>query len=194
MYSTVLTILLPKTNRPRVDQTLKLLGGFGGDVNVSDDLVNTEAFREILAELPPCKLALNCVGGDVATDMARCLANGATMVTYGGMSKRPLTLPYELFNYKQLNLRGFWVSKWHSEHSSAERSVMLNEICQLIREKKLSFLFEMHDFDDFHHALKTSLEPFRLRKIVLNMDHPDRMEEHDNRPESDYSIFETTVV
>lgn len=188
------TINIIRSDRPRVDQTLKLLGGFGGDINVTDDMVNTETFREILADLPPIKLALNCVGGEVATDMARCLANGATMVTYGGMSKRPLTLPFELFNYKQLNLRGFWVSKWHSEHTAAERSVMLNEICKLIRENKLSFLFELHDFDDFHHALKTSLEPFRFRKIVLNMDHPDRLEEHDKRHPSDYFIFETTVV
>lgn len=60
--------------------------------------------------------------------------------------------------------------------------------------KKLSLLFEMHDLDDFAYALEKSQEPFRLRKVVLNLDFPDRMKLHDAKPESDYGIFETTVA
>ena len=37
-------------------------------------------------------LALNCVGGKSASNLTRIMAPGATMVTYGGMSKRPLQL------------------------------------------------------------------------------------------------------
>ena len=180
--------------RPNPEETLRMLAGFGGDVNVLDSYVNTPGFREIMSELPPCKLALNCVGGNLAADMARCVTIGGTMVTYGGMSKRPISIPFDLINYKQLNLKGFWVSKWHLEHGAEEKSAMINDIASMIRAKRLSFLLEVHDFDDFNYALEKSLEPYRLRKIVLRMDYPDRMKEHDARPESDYDVFETTLV
>eukprot|EP01041_Mallomonas_annulata_P003834 gene3836-7637_t len=190
----VKTINIVRADRVDADNTLRLLSGYGGDVNVLDTFVNTPGFREILSELPPCKLALNCVGGELVTDMARCLPEGATIVTYGGMSKRPVTIPYELLTYKQLNLRGFWVSQWHKNDDGKERTAMLTDISNMIRDKKLSFLFEMHDFDDFNYALEKSQEPCRLRKVVLNMDYPDRLKEHDARPADDYFVFETTVV
>jgi trans-2-enoyl-CoA reductase len=34
-----------------------------------------------------CPTALNCVGGAAAAEVARMLAPGGTLVTYGGMSK-----------------------------------------------------------------------------------------------------------
>lgn len=83
----VKTINIVRSDRPDVDNTLRLLSNAGGDVNFADNYLNTDAFREIVNELPPIKLGLNCVGGDVVTDMARVLGTNATMVTYGGMSK-----------------------------------------------------------------------------------------------------------
>lgn len=68
---------------------------------------------------------------------------------------------------------------------------MLKDIASAVREKQLSFFFEKYDFDDFPQALKKAQEPFRLRKVLLNMDHPDRLKEHDSRPESDYDRFDT---
>ena len=92
----------------------------GGDVNVFDTYLNSADFNEVVKDLPPIKLALNCVGGQCATDLARALAPGGTMVTYGGMSKQPLSIPHDLLTYKQLNLRGFWIADWYATHSREE--------------------------------------------------------------------------
>lgn len=172
---------------------LRLLSNLGGDINIPDSYLHTADFKELITELPPIKLALNCVGGEVATDMARVVGSGATMVTYGGMSKQPLAVPADLLAAKQLSLKGFWISQWFESHSIAERKTMLDEITTMIKNKKLSFFFELHDFDDFAFALKKSQEPFRLRKVVLNLDYPDRLKEHDARPSSDYEVFETSA-
>ena len=37
------------------------------------------------------------------------------------------------------------------------------------------------------------MEPFRLRKILLNLSPPDRLEQHDDLTEEDYEVFETTA-
>lgn len=51
---------------------------------------------------------LNCVSGDPTKDMTRFLAEGATLVSYGAMSKQPLSLPTSLFIFRDLVCRGFW--------------------------------------------------------------------------------------
>lgn len=163
-------------------------------MNITDDYLNTHAFNEIMADLPPCRLALNCVGGDVATNMARVLAPNGTMVTFGGMSKQPTVIPSDLLAYKQLKLKGFWMTRWAEENSVEARKQMLDEISDMVRKKKLSFFFQMHDMDDFAYALRKSEEPFRFRKVVLNLDYPDRLKEHDAKSADDYEMFEAPVV
>lgn len=188
------TINVVRSDRPETMKVNKLLTSLGGDVNITDDYLHSFAFQEILADLPPIKLAFNCVGGEAGTDLARCLASGGTMVTYGGMSKRPLKIPMDLLTSKQLQLRGFWMANWNTCHSMEEKRVMLDYIADLIRKQKLTFFFELHDFDDFHHALRVNSEPFNFRKVVLNLDYPDRFAEHDKLTPEDYWHFEAPVV
>jgi mitochondrial enoyl-[acyl-carrier protein] reductase / trans-2-enoyl-CoA reductase len=192
----VKTINIVRSDRPNVDKTLRLMSNLGGDINVLDIQVNTPFFKEILSELPPCKLAFNCVGGDSTTDMARCLAPGGTLVTYGGMSKRTLTLPVELVAYNQLKVKGFWIATSDEERGIAAKQEMINEIATMVRDKQIAFFYEVHDFDDFHHALKRSTTPFALRKIVLNLDAPDRMAEYDEKmaQKKAYWKYETYAV
>jgi len=187
------TINIVRNDRPNVDGVLRLLTNLGGDVNVTDTYVNTPGFNDILRDLGGCKLAFNCVGGELVTEMARSLSANATIVTYGGMSKRPMNVPFDRLTAKQLTLAGFWVTEWYKTHSRVDRAVMIADIAAMMRDNQLTLFTEMHDFDDFHHALSVSLEPFSLRKVLLRMDHPNRLAEHDALPPSAYQVFETTV-
>ena len=186
----VKTINIIRSDRPDADTVLRLLANLGGDVNILDTQVNTPDIHEMLAELPPCKLAFNCVGGENATDMVRCLSEGATMVTYGGMSRRAVTLPVDLVLYKQLKIKGFWIATSDEERGIVKKQEMITDIVNMIRDKQLAFFFEVHDFDDFHYALNKSAESYQLRKVVLNLDFPDRLKEHDERNPDDYFVFE----
>lgn len=38
------------------------------------------------------------------------IRSGGTIVTYGGMSMKPVSLPTSLFIFKDLHARGFWLS------------------------------------------------------------------------------------
>lgn len=190
----VRTINVVRADRPEIDTVLRLLSNLGGDINIPDNYLHSNGFHEILRDLPPVKLGLNCVGGEGATDLARSLSAGGTMVTYGGMAKKPLRIPYDLLAYKQLQLTGFWMAHWNMTQSAQDRAAMLDEISDLIRTNRLTFFFSMHDLDDFHHALKVYSESFNLRKVVLALDFPDRLAEHDNLTAEDYWQFEAPVV
>ena len=49
--------------------------------------------RAVLKSLPPVILALNGVGGSSSASLASMLTHGGTMVTYGGMSRKPVSVP-----------------------------------------------------------------------------------------------------
>lgn len=57
------------------------------------------------------KLALNCVGGKSSAGVARKLAPNGLMLTYGGMSFQPVTLPTSLHIFKNITSAGFWVTE-----------------------------------------------------------------------------------
>lgn len=56
------------------------------------------------AGLYPAKLALNCVGGPSAVEIAKLLGPGGVHVTYGGMSREPFTVPISLLIFKDLKV------------------------------------------------------------------------------------------
>lgn len=189
------TINVISSQRPESDRVLKLLTNLGGDINVTEEYVNSHGLNQIMAELPACRLVLNGVGGDVVTHMSRALAPQGIIVTYEGKPTLPVVVPPEfLTGDKKLTMQNFSMSAWHAGKPAIERSVMFAEIAHMIRSKKLTLFHELHDFDDFNYALEKSLEPFALRKVLLNMDFPDRLQEHDSLPKERYQVFETSTV
>jgi trans-2-enoyl-CoA reductase len=46
---------------------------YGGYIVTTDDQLGTPGFKRLISDLPKPKLALNCVGGPSATEMARLL-------------------------------------------------------------------------------------------------------------------------
>lgn len=86
-----------------VDELLAL----GADEVALDDDAAVEAHKDKKAVL-----AFNCVGGESALRLMNLLGAGGTHVTYGAMARRPLTVPNGLMIFKNLTLRGLWITKW----------------------------------------------------------------------------------
>lgn len=188
------TINVIGSNTPKSDMVLRLLTNLGGDINVTEDYVNSYGLNQIMADIPACKLALNGIGGDVVTHMSRTLAQQGIIVTYEGRASGPVVVPPEFLTDKKLSLTTFSMSSWYAGMPAVDRAVMFAEIAHMIRSKKLTVFQELHDFDDFDYALDKSLDPHSLRKVLLNMDFPDRLHEHDALPKERYEVFETTTV
>jgi trans-2-enoyl-CoA reductase len=108
-------------------------------VVTESELLSSE-FRNIVKELTrqgkePIRLALNCVGGKNATALAKVLAPGSHMVTYGAMSKQPVALPSGLLIFKDLVFDGFWVSRWGDKNPQLKENT-IKDILQLTRAGK----------------------------------------------------------
>jgi len=164
-----INIIRPRSDFP--DQVEKLKG-YGAYMVISDDYVKKFEFRNLISDLPKPKLALNCVGGDSATEMARLLGKNGTMVTYGGMSLKPVIIPSSLFIFNDINLKGFWMSQWYESHTLEERINLLNKFIQLIDSHKLRLWSEKHEFvEGFDTALDRAINSFsRDRKVLLKFE------------------------
>jgi trans-2-enoyl-CoA reductase len=79
-------------------------------------------------EEAPLWLGLNAVGGECALGIAKALAPSGTLVTYGAMAKQPLNLPNGLLIFKDLILRGFWISQWYRRASAAEVGALFAQL------------------------------------------------------------------
>ncbi|RSM18032.1 hypothetical protein CDV31_003130 [Fusarium ambrosium] len=116
---------------------VKELQDLGADIVVTESKFLSREWRDQLAEITrggreEIGLGLNCVGGKSATQIARALGEGASMVTYGGMAKQPVSLPVGLLIFKDIRFVGFWLSKWN-ERDSAGRKHMINDILDIVR-------------------------------------------------------------
>eukprot|EP00245_Coleochaete_scutata_P002200 TRINITY_DN12889_c0_g7_i1.p1 TRINITY_DN12889_c0_g7~~TRINITY_DN12889_c0_g7_i1.p1 ORF type:complete len:363 (-),score=73.01 TRINITY_DN12889_c0_g7_i1:73-1161(-) len=146
-------------DRPDKERVIESLKELGATLVVTEDFAQSAEMKDAMAEadLRPAKLGLNCVGGTSATAVLRLLGEEGTMVTYGGMAKKPITSSATQFIFKDLSLRGFWLTKWTKGHSLEERQAMLDELLGLVKDNKLRFLIEKVPFGNFHEALAKAL-------------------------------------
>lgn len=89
------------------------LEALGADhVVIADDL-RSDAFKAAVKELGAPRLALNCVSGKIGSQLQRVMAEGATCVTYGAMSRRPLDVGAASLIFRDLRFVGFWMTRWN---------------------------------------------------------------------------------
>jgi trans-2-enoyl-CoA reductase len=119
------------------------------------------------------KLGLNCVGGPQTLALVKTMSPGAHLVTYGAMSKQPLSLPTGLLIFKDLKFSGFWVSRW-SDANPQEKERTVEEILQMTRDGKFKDIPTQQmkwDWDteaeELKKAVTGTLEGFRSGKGVL---------------------------
>ena len=159
-------------NRPDVDSLRDRLLRLGATHVVTDeDLRKKDVMENVFKAIPKPKLALNCVGGKIATDCMRYLSFRGVMVTYGGMSRQPLTIPTGSLIFKDQKFFGFWMTRWNQENSRSEgRTQMLSALTDLIKRGKLEAPQTIAiSFDDFKEAIDKSMAGFSDSKFVFVM-------------------------
>lgn len=78
------------------------------------------------------KLAIDAVGGAATDRLARCLAEGGTLVNYGMMSGEPCQVAPASFVFRDITLKGFWLAKWFRDASREAQRALYAELTQLV--------------------------------------------------------------
>lgn len=166
--------LAPKLNvktlnfvrRPELIPELKALGAT--EVFLDNDEGIAAAQALVGSSLP--RLAANAVGGDSALRLMDLLGARGTLVTYGAMSRRSLKVPNKFLIFKDLTLRGLWVTKWLESASHAEIYSVLRPLAEMMTDGTLvQPVAEVVPLRDFKRAIELAQTDARGGKVVLDL-------------------------
>ena len=125
-------------NRPDIQDLVQTLKALGADHVITEDFCRSPEMKPFMKSLSSApRLALNGVGGQSATELLRSLAQRGVMVTYGGMSRKPITVPTGVLIFREVRILGYWNTEWNARNcDSPAKRKMVDEICDLMRQGK----------------------------------------------------------
>ncbi len=74
------------------------------------------------------------VGGELAEQALNCMGQGGKMIIYGALSGAPLPLNSGVMIFKELTIKGFWLSKWMEEANLITKAKLATDLYQLAKQ------------------------------------------------------------
>ncbi len=122
------------------------------------------------ADLPAPKLALDGTGGALAGVIAKQLANNGLLVSYGQMSRKPVTLTADALLDRNIRVRGFSLEAWARAVGKEHRDeVVQATVRDAVEKDAWKQLLSWEPFVGFDVALARAREGY-ARKMVLVME------------------------
>lgn len=153
-------------NLVRREELIPELENLGGDINMLDtaDYVQTAQ-----AKLPD--LAFNAVGGDSALRLMDALAPHGMHITYGAMSGRSLKVPNKFLIFKNIELKGFWVTEWAKaqpeEIVASAYQMLAGWMAEGLLAQPIDSTFPL---SDIHTAIDRAMTNQRSGKVLIKPD------------------------
>ncbi|GAB4818504.1 hypothetical protein N2152v2_005550 [Parachlorella kessleri] len=164
-----INVIRDRPDRVEVEGELKELGA---------TLVTTpaELKRDLAGSgLTAPRLALDCVAGEAALAIAKTLEEGGTMVTYGGMSMQPIPVPAPILIFKDIRLRGFWLTGGFAKMKDGwkQKENLVDRVVALYRQKAIKPpLVECVPLERWQEAMDLYHRDQRNYKVLLT-NYPD---------------------
>lgn len=154
-------------NLVRRAELIAELTDLGADIVLTDaDRAVDRALEATAGERP--SLAANAVGGDSALRLMNLLADGGQLVTYGAMGRRPLKVPNSFLIFRDLQLRGLWVTRWLQGATRRELEERYANLAQLvIRGSLVQPVDSGFSLSRIHAAVTRAAESGRDGKVIL---------------------------
>ncbi len=146
------------------------LEALGADYVALDNEDGLQAAKETLGK-PGAVLGFNAVGGESALRLMNLLASGGIHITFGAMARRPLTVPNGLLIFKNLQLRGLWITRWIEDASPEEIAEVYQRLAQQVMagalDQPVDAVFSLEAYRD---ALARVAAADRHGKVLFGAD------------------------
>lgn len=150
--------------RPELITELRQLGA---DQVFTDDDSGYAAAKEFLGGAKAA-LAFNAVGGDSALRLMKLLRESGTHVTYGAMGRKPLTIPNGPLIFRDIRIRGLWVSRWIENAPIDEVHAVYNDLVARVAAGNLvQPVDSTFPLEEFQAALARVEAPGRFGKVLF---------------------------
>lgn len=158
---------IPTISFVRRRELIDELRELGGEHVFSDDDGGHADAREILGGAN-ATLAFNTVGGDSALRLMKLLKEGGIHITYGAMSRKPVTVPNGLLIFRDIQFRGLWVSRWIENAPAEEIHSVYHDLAARVADGRLKQPIDStYPLESFRKALARVGDPDRSGKILF---------------------------
>lgn len=111
---------------------------------------------------------LDAVGGHTASEAMKCLAKGGTMLIYGLLSMQDPTFNAGLIIFRELTIRGFWLTDWMRRVDAATRQRVAGDVIGMLASGKITMPVEAtYSLDEITKAVDHANAPGRWGKILV---------------------------
>lgn len=143
----------------------------GGDITLVDGPDLHERVKEATGGAD-IRLGIDAVGGDATDHLASCLATGSPVINYGMMSGAPCQMSPANVVFRDISLRGFWLSRWFSQASREQQTAIYTEVTQQIASGALKTpIAAEYDVTDIKQAVAAAASGERDGKILIVPQH-----------------------
>jgi NADPH:quinone reductase-like Zn-dependent oxidoreductase len=98
----------------------------------------------------------------------KLLCEGGSHITYGAMGRKPVTMPNGLLIFRDIRVRGLWVTRWTEITSADEVRDVYQNLAGRVADGRLvqpvAATFPLENFQDALAALEL---PDRAGKVLL---------------------------
>jgi NADPH:quinone reductase-like Zn-dependent oxidoreductase len=128
---------LRTVNVVRRDEVVAEMKALGGNVVLAD---GADLAKRVAVETgdAPITLALDGVGDTSPMNLMNCLSESGVLVSYGGMSRKPMVVNPGSFIFKKQTIRGFWLLHWYQSAKTVEITAMFDHLTPLIAAGTIS--------------------------------------------------------
>lgn len=110
----------------------------------------------------------DAVGGKLGMQALNCLSNGGTMYTYGLLSLQNIPLNSGLLIFKNLTVKGFWLTSWLYSLDGEERKKAITFLLSRFLNGQMKAPVEAtYALKEFKKAIEHFEKPGRSGKIIL---------------------------
>ena len=152
------TLGLKTVSVVRRDEVIAEMKALGGDVVLVD---GPDLAKRVAAETgnAPISLALDGVGDTSSMNLMNCLSESGVLVSYGGMSRKPMVVPPGVLIFKKQTVRGFWLLFWYQSAKPHELTAMFDHLAPLIAAGTISTpVAATYGFDQVREAITKAAE------------------------------------
>jgi trans-2-enoyl-CoA reductase len=150
--------------RPELFEELR---GLGADEVFLDDESGYASAKEVLGGANAA-LAFNAVGGESALRLMKLLRESGCHITYGAMGRKPLTIPNGLLIFRDIQVRGLWVTRWIENAPTEEvHGVYANLAARVAAGKLMQPVDSIFPLESYLAALARLDAPERSGKVLF---------------------------
>jgi NADPH:quinone reductase-like Zn-dependent oxidoreductase len=144
---------LKTINVVRREEVVAEMKALGGDIVLVD---GPDLAKRVAAETgsAPITLALDGFSDTSPTNLMNCLSEGGVLVSYGGMSRKPMVVQPGSLIFKKQTICGFWLLYWSQSATPDEITTMFDHLAPLVAARRISApVAATHSFEQVREAI-----------------------------------------